>query len=125
MPHKATNPEHWAGQAVANGHCVRYVQHCSPVGHTSQWRRGTKVRGSDASPGTIIATFDPDGHYGNRVDGSSHAAVLIAETAEGLRVWDQWVGHPVAQRLIRFRGGQGRAVNDGDRFHIVEHTEIA
>jgi hypothetical protein len=25
---------------------------------------------------------------------------------DGLRVWDQWRGHRVAQRTIRFKGGQ-------------------
>jgi hypothetical protein len=120
----AEDPHNFAGQRVANGHCVRYVQECSVAGHTRGWRRGAKVRGSGAEPGTVIATFDGE-LYANRTDGSSHAAILIAEEDDGLRVWDQWVGHPVAQRLIRFRGGQGKPVNDADRFCVVEVIEMA
>jgi hypothetical protein len=119
------DPGRHSGRAVANGHCVRYVQEAGGVPHSSRWRRGEKVRGSGAAPGTVIATFDPNGLYGNHTDGSSHAAVLIAEEDTGLRVWDQWVGHPVSQRVIRFRGGQGRKVNDGDQFHIVETEDTA
>ena len=70
--------------------------------------------------GTVIATFGPDGRYSNRVDGSAHAAVLLAEQADGLRVLDQWTGHPVQQRVIRLPGGTGSAVNDGDQFYVVE-----
>jgi hypothetical protein len=122
MPHIAENPERWIARVVHNGHCARLVQEaCGGLGHTSTWRRGAKARGSGAEPGTIIATFDPNGRYGNHTDGRSHAAILIAEEENGLRCVDQWVGHPVAPRTIRFRGGQGRWVNDGDRFYVVEH----
>jgi hypothetical protein len=30
------------------------------------------------------------------------------------------VGQPVHERLIRFKGGEGLACDDADRFHIVE-----
>lgn len=116
----ADDPSEYAGQVVANGQCVRYVQECAGVPHTSRWQPGVTVRGSGAEPGTAIATFDRDGTYGNHTDGRSHAAILIAEQADGLLVWDQWLGHPVAQRVIRFRGGQGRRVNDGDEFQVIE-----
>ena len=72
---------------------MRYVQEAGGVPHTSRWRWGEKARGSGAAAGTIIATFDADGRYGNHTDGRSHALVLIAEEAAGLGVWDQWVGH--------------------------------
>jgi hypothetical protein len=118
---RCEDPERHAGRVVANGHCVRFCQAAVPgLPHTGQWSRGPRVRGAGVAPGTVIATFDPDGTYGNHTDGRSHAAILIAEEAGGLRVWDQWVGHPVAERLIRFRGGRGKRVNDGDAFHIVE-----
>jgi hypothetical protein len=78
------------------------------------------VRGSNAARGTVIATFGGEPpRYQNRTDGSSHVAVLVAEEAGGLRVWDQWRGQPVHQRTIFFRGGQGRKVNDGDAYHVV------
>lgn len=117
----ATNPHAHTGKAVDTGHCVRFVQVTTPgLPHTSYWRRGRKVRGGSVPAGTVIATFGPDGRYSNRVDGSAHAAVLLAEQADGLRVLDQWTGHPVQQRVIRFHGGTGSAVNDGDQFYVVE-----
>jgi hypothetical protein len=117
----ADSPESYAGQRVHNGHCVRYVQECTGAPHTSHWIRGYKVRDcEDLEPGTAIATFDHDGTYGNHTDGRSHAAIFVEHRPEGLQVWDQWVGHPVAQRTIRFRSGQGKHVNDGDRFYVIE-----
>jgi hypothetical protein len=115
----ADSPESYAGQKVHNGQCVRFCQQCAGMPHTSHWRRGRKVRGGDVAPGTAIATFDDDGRYGNHTDGRSHAAILIAEIENGLRVWDQWRGHPVSQRTIGFRGGHGKKVNDGDAFSVV------
>ena len=34
------------------------------------------------------------------------------------QVYDQWVGHPVATRTIRF-GGSGIS-NDGNKFYVIE-----
>jgi hypothetical protein len=119
----ADNPESYAGQRVHNGQCVRFVQECAGAPHTSRWRQGRKVRGGDVERGTVIATFGKtSGKYENRTDGSSHAAIFIEETEAGLLCWDQWLRHPVAQRLIRFKGGQGRAVNDADQFFVVERA---
>lgn len=120
MSYTAKFPEQYAGTVVANGQCVRYVQVCANVPHTSRWSPGPQVRDNDVAEGTAIATFDPDGTYGNHTDGRSHAAILINQVEDGLLVWDQWVGHPVAQRVIRFRGGAGRRVNDGDQFSVIE-----
>lgn len=121
MPHIAANPERLTGRVVGNGHCVAYVREIAGMPHTSRWYRGKKVRGSHCDSGTIIATFDADtGRYGNHVDGRSHAAVLVAETAGGLTVYDQWVGQPVHQRTLHFRAGQGVPVNDGDVYFTVE-----
>jgi hypothetical protein len=121
MPWIAEDPESFAGQRVHNGQCVRYVQEACGAPHTSEWRQGVKVRGAgDIAPGTAIACFGSDGRYGNHTDGRSHAAIFVEELDEGLLVWDQWSGHPVASRTIRFRGGAGRAVNDGDAFSVIE-----
>lgn len=121
--HLAANPERYAGRVVGNGSCVLYTQRVSKVGLTRDWQRGRKVRAGNVPANTIIATFVPDGRggwiYGNRRDGSSHAAVFIREQADGLLVWDQWVKRPVAQRVIRFKGGIGTANNDGDRYFVV------
>jgi hypothetical protein len=123
MPLIAKAPGAYAGQAVGSGHCVAFVQAAAGVPNTARWRRGIKVKGSDSRPGTAIATFSHDGRYENKTDGSSHAAILIAEQPGGLQVWDQWRGHLVQQRVIRYKGGQGTANNDGDMFHVIESEE--
>lgn len=119
-------PHRHIGQIVDTGQCVRFCQIAAPgLPHTSEWRRGIKVRGNPVESGTVIATFDSKGCYANATDGTSHAAVLIAELPEGLRVWDQWVGRPVGERTIRFRGGERgvKPVNDGDQFYVVEQGD--
>lgn len=117
---QASDPGRWDGQVVASGACVSYVEVAANCPNTAHWRRGSLVRGRDVPPGTVIATFGPNGRYENRSDGGSHAAILLTELEHGLVVWDQWVRHPVAVRTIRFRGGQGVAGFDGDRFCVVE-----
>lgn len=118
--HIAVDPERYANRQVGNGSCVLYTQRVSGVGLTGNWRRGRLVRGGNVARHTIIATFTGNPpRYGNRRDGSSHAAVFIEEQANGLLVWDQWTRRPVAQRVIRFKGGQGTANNDGDRYFVV------
>ena len=74
-------------------------------------------------PGTIIATFDPDGTYGNHTDGRSHVAVLLEYNSAGLWCLDQWVGQPVHERLIQFRDGGAKPVNDADQYYTVELRE--
>lgn len=116
----APDPASYAGKGEGSGHCVAFVQSAAHAPHTSYWRRGVKVRGNQVATGTAIATFSRDGRYENRTDGASHAAILIAQDGGGLRVWDQWKGHPVSQRTIRWKGGQGTANNDGDAFFVIE-----
>lgn len=120
MPFIADDPKQHMGTVVSNGHCMRHVQVVAGVTHSSTLRRGDPVRGSNCAPGTVIGTFDADDRYANATDGSSHVAIFLAETEEGLLVIDQWVGQPVHERLIRFRDGEGSAVNDGSRFYVVE-----
>lgn len=117
----ANNPGAFAGRVVDNGQCVRFVQVAAPgLPHTSRWRPGRQVRGGAVERHTVIATFGADGRYTNLIDGSAHAAVFISEYDNGILVWDQWVGQPVAQRNIGFHGGSRNAVNDGDAFYVVE-----
>lgn len=111
------------GKVVGNGHCVALVRACAGLPPTATWRRGDPVRGFNCAPGTIIATFDADGTYGNHTDGRSHAAILLMESADSLVVIDQWLTQPVHQRVIRYRNGNGDAVNDGDQYYAVEVTE--
>jgi hypothetical protein len=116
----------YAGRVVDNGHCVRFLQVAANVPHTSTWRRGVWCKAAlDLAPGTAIATFGGEPpRYENNTTGRSHAAFLISAQSDGLLVWDQWVGHPVAQRVIRFRNGPtSNAVNDGDHFYVIETEE--
>lgn len=109
------------GKPVGTGHCVALVREVTGAPITTQWRRGAKVRDNpDLVPGTAIATFDPNGRYGNHVDKRSHAAILLAVNSDGLLVVDQWLGQPTHQRTIKFRDGGGDPVNDGDAFHVIE-----
>lgn len=118
--HIAANPHRHKGRFVDNGHCVRFVQVATPsLGHTSTWRRGIKVRGNEVAVGTIIATFDANGRYENDTTGRSHAAIYLAQNETGLTVLDQWVGRAVGERVIRFKGGAGLPVDDGDAYHVV------
>jgi hypothetical protein len=126
MAFVATGHERLVGSVVPNGHCVAYVREVTGAPPTSYWRRGALVRESRGlASGTAIATFDPNGKYGNHTDKRSHAAVLVAVNTDGLLVWDQWVGQPVQQRTIRFRGGKGDggAANDGDQFYVIEPVD--
>jgi hypothetical protein len=121
MPHVADNPEQYLGKHHGESeHCVALVKHAAGLGATPSWRRGDLVRGSGAPKGTIIATFSAGGRYENRTDGASHAAILIGEEDVGLAVIDQWMDHPTARRIIRYKDGVGPAMNDGDRYYLVE-----
>lgn len=123
MPTVTKSHERYAGKTVGNGHCVPFVREVTGLPPTAHWREGGSVL--EAEPGTAIATFDPDGTYGNHTNGRSHAAILIEVTEKGLQVWDQWVGRKVPapgvhQRLIYFRGGQGLPCDDGDSYSVIE-----
>lgn len=112
------------GTLVGNGQCVTLVQAVASIPSTSQWHQGGLVKGSGRiTPGTVIATFDPNGEYGSRMDGTSHAAIYLRQDAAGIWVLDQWHGkttQPVLERLIRFKGGMGSKVNDGDQYYVVQ-----
>lgn len=118
----ANDPEQYEGEVVGSGQCVAFVQDAANAPLTREWTRGRKVKGANPTRGTAIATFDADGTYGNHTDGTSHAAIFLEEQAAGLLVWDQWSGHPVAQRVIRFKNGAGDPVNDGDQFYVIEQA---
>ena len=117
----AANPERFLGQSIPDGQCVAFVHAACDAPATSGWRKGAPVKGNAAvDRGTMIATFDPDGRYGNHTDGRSHAAVYLEQNGDGLVVLDQWKDpamQPVHKRTIRFGGHL--PVNDGDQFFVV------
>ena len=112
------------GQLVGNGQCVTFVHAVVPTPPASMWRSGARVKGNMMlKPGTVIATFDADGRYGNHLDGRSHAAIYLGQNSIGIQVLDQWKGHlaqPVHERTIRFKAGHGNRVDDGDQFNVAE-----
>ena len=116
----ANDPYEAMGTVVSNGHCMRHVQECHGVPHSSTLRRGAKVDHSTPH-GAIIATFSAAGRYTNSTNGASHIAVFLSYNADGsINVVDQWRGQPVHERVIRDKGGGGTANNDASRFYIVE-----
>ncbi len=112
------------GQLIGNGQCVTFVHAIVTTPPSSLWHQGASVKGNKMlGPGTVIATFDPDGRYGNHLNGKSHAAIYLGQNIVGIRVLDQWKGHitqPVHERTIRFKNGFGKKVDDGDRFYVVQ-----
>lgn len=119
----ADRPHDELGKTIGNGHCVAFCRHVTTAPHTSRWAPGVKARGDSVPGGAIIATFHPHNRvYENDTTGRSHCAVFLREEAEGLRVLDQWVGHPVAERTIRFKGGAQPHADDGDAYYVVEEA---
>lgn len=122
-----SHAEKYEGETLADepgwertkGECATGVQYVfakagNPLGKTSTWRQGTKVRGNNIPAGTAIASFR-NGKYAN-----DHAAILIKETTQGLEVWDQWKGKAWGSRVLKFSKGQDRS-NNGNMFYVVEH----
>jgi hypothetical protein len=124
MTYAAISPHLHEGRVVDDGQCVAFVRRVCNAPHTSQWRKGAHVRSGGDLPSLVaIATFDPNGRYGNHTDGRSHCAVLIERRSDGLLCWDQWLNQPVHKRLIRYRGGSGPAANDGDAFYVIARAD--
>jgi hypothetical protein len=120
MSFVAQNPARYVGATVDDGQCVAYVQKVTDAPETKYWTRGSIVSGSSHPYGTAIATFDENGTYANNTDGSSHAAIYLAQNTDGISVLDQWVNHPVAPRTIRFKQGEGLPCDDGDAYYVIE-----
>jgi len=124
MPYIAHDLEHkLAGNGtsmVGNGQCVSLVKAWTGAPPSSLWRQGQKVRGNGMiSRGTAIATF-VNGVYPNWIHGN-HAAIFLYETADGIRVIDQWTGrthHYPQERTIHW-GGDNLS-NNGNAYYVVE-----
>ncbi|WP_081822236.1 BPSL0067 family protein [Acidocella facilis] len=131
MPYIAQNPNAFLGQSVGDGQCVALVEKAANTPHDKAWSRGILVKGAIVAPGTIIATFDAKGRYGNHTDGTSHAAIYLGQNADGIQVIDQWVDvhngkrrpHVAQPRTIRwkqFEGKNAKPVNIGDDYYVVQ-----
>lgn len=126
MSYLATNPEGYLGQSVGSGQCVDYVRAATKAPPSASWRRGRPVaNATDLAYGTAIATFDEDGRYGSRKDGSCHAAIFLRlQPGIGIVVLDQWVTEgkpqPTHQRTIRFGSKFGSKVNHAEAYYVIE-----
>ena len=92
------------------------------VPSTRSWKQGVKVQDVTASgtieKGTVIATFDSNGKYPST---DRHAAIYLSHDKDGITVLDQWASKPYAsQRVLKFKNGKNRNVNDGSYFWVVE-----
>jgi len=125
------SPQAFLGRVVDNGYCVKFVQAAAAAPRTAEWRPGAWVRGNKSiRPGTVIATFETNGTYTPQT--GNHAAIYVSQDETGIRVYDQWRGQPVHERVIRFEGGRGAGSgsksNDGKLFRVVlagPVTEVA
>jgi hypothetical protein len=125
MPYIASDPKRYAGSSVGDGQCVAYVRAASGAPHALAWTKGASVKeAGNLFPGTVIATFDANGKYGNRKDGTSHAAIFLRMTAGGIVVLDQWVTRgvrqPAHERMIRFNNPGAKKINSGDAYFVVD-----
>ena len=122
MAYTCPKPEDFKGKVVDNGQCVRFVQHAAKAPNTGLWKKGQDIKKGLPGPpkGTAIATFTA-GKYQNNPTGN-HAAIYVSQDLVGIKVWDQWVGHAVAERIIRFEHKQKHvsASNDGNRFSVID-----
>ena len=82
MPYIANSlkAQGFKGKLVGNGQCVTFVHGAVSIPPSSLWHQEVPVRGNVSLPiGTVIATFDTDGRYGNHTNGSSHAAIYLGQ----------------------------------------------
>ncbi len=129
MPYQARRPELIIGTSVGSGQCVALVEQTAHAPPTHFWHQGDLVRGNvRIGPGTVIATFDPNGLYGNHTDGTSHAAIYLGQDENGIQVIDQWVehrrnhkpwAHHASRRTILFGHTHGQAVDNADNYHVI------
>jgi hypothetical protein len=113
------------GRSTGTGQCVALVRATNPaIGSTASWVRGDPVQGNASlQPGTAIATFSPSGRYANATDGSSHSAIYLGQTTQGVLVLDQWAGRPAAVPTIPWNHPGAVAANTGCAFHVVNSVE--
>lgn len=125
MSYVAATYKKYEGTSVGDGQCVAFVRAASGAPQTTSWVRGEQVKSaSGIAVGAVIATFDSNGKYGSRKDGTSHTAIFLRKTAVGIVVLDQWITHgvrqPVHERTIRFNNAAGKKINNGDEYYVVK-----
>lgn len=116
-----------AKKLVGNGQCVALIHAVANIPATLSWHQGDQVKGNPhIQPGTIIATFDSNGRYGNHTNGTSHAAIFLRHAPNGIVVLDQWKGHGAQadhfpqQRTISFNRPGSQKVDQGESYYVVQ-----
>jgi hypothetical protein len=121
----ADHPQTFLNQSIDKGHCVALVEKAAHAPHDLDWRRGPKVSDIPDLPwGTAIATFDPNGRYGNHSDGTSHAALYLYQDDAGIVVIDQWINkdktrHKASQRTIPWHDKSHDSVDNAYNYHVI------
>lgn len=122
----ADHPLKWIGKpSVGSGECVDLVRAATDAPQTKNWQRGVLVKGNTAIlSGTVIATFDSNGHY------TGHTAIYLGQDENGIQVIDQWnrrnpngnitSQHKPSQRTLYFNQPQRNRVNQGESYYVVE-----
>lgn len=113
---------------IGDGQCVALVRACAGAPAAISWRKGASVMGDRTLPlGTAIATFDQKGRWPNKAKGN-HAAIYLSQTADGMRIMDQWnrADKPtITSRLIKRLGKNPdgsfiRPSDNADAFSVIE-----
>jgi hypothetical protein len=130
MPYIHHDLDFYVGKFWGESHqCVALVKFVCGAPQTADWKRGAPVRALIPAPqvGTAIATFNKEGEYDNKTDGSSHAAIFLSRDGEGIWVLDQWVGQPTHKRLIGFHIDMVNVhpANNANCFYVIEEKPKA
>jgi hypothetical protein len=129
-PYIATDPLSFIGRGqVGDGECVALVKRATGAPQTSSWHAGESVEAHAPPAGTAVATFDPDGHYGNYTDGTSHAAVLTKWTPRGFYALEQYnirdrsgaITLRIVPRVRFYEFGYtaGKPIDNGSNYRVV------
>src|SRR5271166_2141292 len=119
----AVNYSQYLGQSVGSGQCAVLVEAADPsVGLTATWVQGASVQGNTSlAPGTIVATFGPNGTYTGLQDGSAHAAIYLGQNDQGIQVMDQWAGQAAGIRTIPWNSSSSLPISSGSNYYVVSH----
>ncbi|MEP7170603.1 MAG: BPSL0067 family protein [Bacteroidota bacterium] len=107
-----------------NHECAVFVQQAAGAPNVTIWKKGDNVMKSALGSilkGTVISTFDAQGHYPIE-KGKKHAAVYISHSDNGIKVYDQWNDQGMVKsrtihsdlKLLR------KYVNRAENFFVVE-----
>lgn len=130
MPHILQRPEDHIGKTyldpTGSSECVEFIKRTLGAPETAKWREGAKITASclvvPLPKGAAIATFAsgkyPQGASVNARD--RHAAILLAQTNDGIEVLEQFSGQSVHRRTIRWQPVSAGRANIATGFSLIE-----